>query len=188
MANTQISIDKNGTTTLATAGKYCDRNIDVIVEVSGEDAEPTQFTNLLKQRSTKIYLNQKISTTAGSMTTQNGAIVVEMDLTDYKTSNKPVWRFRGYTLAMLSMNYSIDGGSTWTSVNFYGTSSTPIDEYGDALYRFIYNTDAANLKVRFCLGVGGALGYSSAITSEDAVRNSGAIMTMNEPIGNGGVV
>lgn len=31
--NTQINIDKNGTTTLATAGKYCDRNIDVNVEV-----------------------------------------------------------------------------------------------------------------------------------------------------------
>lgn len=33
--NTQIEITQNGTTTLATAGKYCDRNIDVNVEVSG---------------------------------------------------------------------------------------------------------------------------------------------------------
>ena len=33
MANTQININKNGTTTLATAGKYCDRNIDVEVNV-----------------------------------------------------------------------------------------------------------------------------------------------------------
>lgn len=32
--NTQISITETGTTTLATAGKYCDRNIDVNVEVS----------------------------------------------------------------------------------------------------------------------------------------------------------
>jgi hypothetical protein len=31
--NTQINIAENGTTTLATAGKYCDRNIDVNVEV-----------------------------------------------------------------------------------------------------------------------------------------------------------
>jgi hypothetical protein len=30
--NTQIDITKNGTTTLATAGKYCDRNIDVNVD------------------------------------------------------------------------------------------------------------------------------------------------------------
>lgn len=33
--NTQINITENGTTTLATAGKYCDRNIDVNVEVAG---------------------------------------------------------------------------------------------------------------------------------------------------------
>ena len=33
MANIQIDITENGTTTLATAGKYCDRNIDVNVAV-----------------------------------------------------------------------------------------------------------------------------------------------------------
>ena len=33
MANTQIDITDNGTKTLATAGKYCDRNIDVNVAV-----------------------------------------------------------------------------------------------------------------------------------------------------------
>ena len=35
--NIQIDITENGTTTLATAGKYCDRNIDVNVNVGGED-------------------------------------------------------------------------------------------------------------------------------------------------------
>lgn len=35
MANIKIGITENGTTTLATAGKYCDRNIDVEVEVAG---------------------------------------------------------------------------------------------------------------------------------------------------------
>lgn len=34
----QINIDKNGTTTLATAGKYCDRNIDVNVNVPSDDS------------------------------------------------------------------------------------------------------------------------------------------------------
>ena len=33
MANIQVNITKNGTTTLATAGKYCDRNVDVNVNV-----------------------------------------------------------------------------------------------------------------------------------------------------------
>lgn len=41
MANTQINIGANGTTTLATAGKFCDRNIDVNVEVPASGINPT---------------------------------------------------------------------------------------------------------------------------------------------------
>ena len=37
--NTQINITENGKTTLSTAGKYCDRNIDVNVEVDTFDAD-----------------------------------------------------------------------------------------------------------------------------------------------------
>ena len=39
MKNIQIPITENGTATLATAGKYCDRNIDVQVEVPTFKAE-----------------------------------------------------------------------------------------------------------------------------------------------------
>lgn len=35
MDNIKIPILENGTTTLATAGKYCDRNVDVVVDVAG---------------------------------------------------------------------------------------------------------------------------------------------------------
>lgn len=35
MANIEINITDNGTTTLATAGKYCDKNVDVVVNVAG---------------------------------------------------------------------------------------------------------------------------------------------------------
>lgn len=41
MANTQINIGANGKTTLATAGKYCDRNIDVNVAVPASGITPT---------------------------------------------------------------------------------------------------------------------------------------------------
>ena len=43
--NTQINITENGTTTLATAGKYCDRNIDVNVEVASTDNHYDEFWN-----------------------------------------------------------------------------------------------------------------------------------------------
>lgn len=41
MANTQINVTANGTKTLATAGKYCDRNIDVNVNVPASGITPT---------------------------------------------------------------------------------------------------------------------------------------------------
>ena len=46
MANIGINITKNGTTTLATAGKYCDRNIDVNVDVAGGGGGNLDFSNL----------------------------------------------------------------------------------------------------------------------------------------------
>ena len=39
MENIQIPIVENGKVTLATAGKYCDRNIEVQVEIPTYEAE-----------------------------------------------------------------------------------------------------------------------------------------------------
>jgi hypothetical protein len=44
MANTQISINKNGTTTLATEGLYCDVDIDVNANVPTYEAELLEQT------------------------------------------------------------------------------------------------------------------------------------------------
>ena len=46
MANTQINIRTNGTTILATAGKYCDRNIDVNVAVPASGITPSGSINI----------------------------------------------------------------------------------------------------------------------------------------------
>lgn len=55
--NTQVNITENGTTTLATAGKYCDRNIDVNVNV------PTYETELAEQKAiTDSIVNGTITT------------------------------------------------------------------------------------------------------------------------------
>ena len=55
MANTQITISKNGKTTLATAGKYCDRNIDINVEVANiDDVVPTYWQSYLESKATEI--------------------------------------------------------------------------------------------------------------------------------------
>lgn len=44
MSNISIPITENGTTTLATAGKYCDKNVDVVVNVAGGGGDlPAEF-------------------------------------------------------------------------------------------------------------------------------------------------
>lgn len=55
--NTQINIAENGTTTLATAGKYCDRNIDVNTNV------PTYEMELAEQKTiTESIIDGTITT------------------------------------------------------------------------------------------------------------------------------
>lgn len=47
MSNISIPITENGTTTLATAGKYCDKNVDVVVNVAGGGDEiPEEAFNI----------------------------------------------------------------------------------------------------------------------------------------------
>ena len=62
--NTQVNINKNGTTTLATVGKYCDRNIDVNTNVptyEAELAEQTAREKALVDRTIVSYKNDTIT-------------------------------------------------------------------------------------------------------------------------------
>ncbi len=68
MVNHKINITKNSTTTLATAGKYCDRNIDVIADV------PTYETELEEQKAiTDDILDKSITEFTSDTLTRVGA-------------------------------------------------------------------------------------------------------------------
>lgn len=58
--NTQIDITKNGTTTLATAGKYCDRNIDVNVNVDGGGGADV-IADLVQGAMAGEYISDKVT-------------------------------------------------------------------------------------------------------------------------------
>ena len=62
--HTQINITESGTTTLATAGKYCDRNIDVNVNVptyEAEIAEQKAITDSILDGTITNYYNDSIT-------------------------------------------------------------------------------------------------------------------------------
>lgn len=54
MANTQIAVNKNGVVTLATAGKYCDRNIDINVNVEETYIVPSYWQSYLDTKAAEI--------------------------------------------------------------------------------------------------------------------------------------
>lgn len=191
MANTQIDISSNGTKTLLTAGKYCDRNIDVNVNVEsgGGEITPTQFTNLLTKSDTIITFNTRVGSTAGTTSTSNGAVLVEITLphfTSVNNSNCDLFRFRGLTPLNVNVDTSVDGGVTWTRKYLSSPNNYSPDEYGDAVFRLTHATDATgvnNLKARLTLSYGG--GTNAGVTEVNLAR---CLMTQNEPIGNGGYI
>lgn len=176
MANTQINIAANGTTTLATAGKYCDRNIDVNVDVAGKS---TQFTNLYDPSRVVIDKNTGYSSSTGYVVTSDSeSNYIKIPYTH--TAGAPAeLRMRGIGTVRSRFSFELwdaDGNIvTWGQLS--GLSKY-YDEYGDMVIDIgahttrVWNTLEFNFQYD---------GYSSAT---EAIE--GPIITINEPIGNGG--
>ena len=90
MANHKIAVTENGTKTLLTAGKYCDRNVDVVVNVPSLDTSDataaagnieygkTAYANVKKLTGTsrrKEYTGEIVSTVVGT----NAYVVLAQD-------------------------------------------------------------------------------------------------------------
>ena len=76
MANTQIDIAENGTKTLATAGKYCDRNIDVNINVPIPNAKSFAFTSPAAVAESYIKVVSGDADVAAHYADENAMVVV----------------------------------------------------------------------------------------------------------------
>lgn len=185
MANTQINITDNGTTTLATSGKYCDRNIDVNVDVSGK---PTQFTNLYDPANVTLKKVFSYSSSSGASITTDNYVNYIIIPYHHKANDPVALRVRGISMPVRDRQgfamYEADGETAVTWGQIATATTRTMDEYGDMVLTFGKTStfvtkewDYLHLNFQY-IGVN-----SSAPTAYD-----GAIITINEPIGNGGFV
>lgn len=182
MANTQINITENGTKTLATAGKYCDRNIDVNVNVTPKSPD---FVNVLEYADS-LEVNKKFATNGSYTTTQpNSCIAVTLDLrklpygNNLKRDNNEI-RFRGCSHGDSSFAQSEDGVSY--AAKELGIDIKEIDEWHDAIYKRGYITGPY---VRFNIYMASYSTSSNPVLADDFDPiAAGCIVTFNQPIGN----
>lgn len=197
MANHQITIKENITKTLLTEGKYCDRNIDVIVNVPSS-GEPTQFTNVLDLDTTIVKNGYRVTSTGYTATTEGVAVVFPITAGTHRLRARGKYTF-GFLDYSAYMSNSVGGSGFFT--NMYQSNATPtestfsgtivanyasfeekgfivgIDEYGDTFIDVIITKDCY---------FGFTLKDMSLVYPYGTFINP--IMTIDEPIGNGGIV
>lgn len=183
MANTQISITQNGKTTLATAGKYCDRNIDVNVDVAGK---PTQFTNLYDPANVTVCTRLDAYSSGLTYTADNYCNYIKIPF--HHVKNEPVvLRLRGIGTVrdrFASAVLASDGETRVMHYSFYEGSyfDMSYDEYGDTMITFKGNIITTYEWYYFVFN------FQYPCINQKATAQTGPIITINEPIGNGGYV
>lgn len=183
MANTQINVTENGTTTLATAGKYCERNIDVNVDVAGK---PTQFTNLYDPANVMVKKNVSASSSGITYADDDKSNAIKVPY-HHKAGEPVVMRIRGIGTVRDRMGCGLLKADGETRVNHYQFNNTTYflpeyDEHGDVMVTFKGNT--LTIEWYYFVFAFQYIGVNSGVTE----AKNGPIITINEPIGNGGYV
>lgn len=188
--NTQIAITSNGRTTLATAGKYCDRNIDIDVSVlvpPSEGGQPTQFTNLYDVANVTVNYRIDVSSSGATYTSDSNANYIKIPY-HHIAGDPVVLRLRGvgtvrdrYGMA----TFAEDGATTVKNYSLASSSTSYFtmgyDEHGDRTITFKGNL----LTTEWYYFV---FNFQYPGVNKSATAVTGPIITINEPIGNGGYV
>lgn len=179
--NIQIHIAANGTTILATAGKYCENNIDVSVNVP---QKATQFTNLYKPEN--VIMKKCVNGSSSGITYGDDNYCNVIKIPYHHLENEPiVMRIRGIGTVRDRMGCGTLAADGTTRVNHYQISSATYfdmtyDEHGDTVITFKGNPVATEWY--YFVFTFQYVGVNSGVTE----AKTGPIVTINEPIGNGG--
>lgn len=189
MANHKLSVTDNGTKTLLTAGKYCDRNIDVEVNVP-KGLQPTKFTNILELDTTIVKEGYRAVTDTYSETRDGVAIVVPLKkgTHDIRVRGKWAWQFLTVAISVAT------GGIARTNV-YFSTTTPTADAHGGAFlfnYSFDQNRGSFNIDeygdwyMTTTVSSDGWLAFTLKDMSAvfpDGTFSCNPIITIDEPIG-----
>ena len=212
------NITANGVKTLATAGKYCDRNIELnvnvpvpsgyikpsgnktitengthdvtnfanaVVDVAGK---PTQFTNLYDPANVVLKKYHSYSGSGGqSITTDNYVNYVIIPY-NHKAGEPVALRVRGLSVPVRDRNNFVMYNEREASVVTWGVlnsaTTKTVDEHGDVVLTFNNTSNFVTNAWKYLILNFQYIGENSGVSA----AKTGVIITINEPIGNGGHV
>lgn len=136
MANHKIIITENGTKTLTTAGKYCDRNIEVSTNVP-EGLKPTAYTNVLDLDTTFVKEGYRAITDTYSATTDGVliALFLKKGTHDIRVRGKWIWWFLAVQISAAISNLR---------TNAYFSTTNPTDAAHGGSLHIGYSIGALN--------------------------------------------
>lgn len=192
MGNHQIYIKENGTKTLLTSQKYCDRNIDVIVNVPTNEQETVQFTNIFELETTIVKEGYRVVSSGYTATPSGVAVVFPVTAGTHRI------RARGKYVFGLTQLYT-QGSIAAFHTNVYESNNTPTDttfsgtvvaNYKNDNSGLILNTDEnGDFYIDVTISADCYLGFTMKDMSVEYPTASfgNPIITIDEPVGNGGV-
>lgn len=164
-----LSVNENGTYDVTAKAS-------VVVEVPSSAPTPTQFTNIMTHASTEFKFNQ---TYAGATRNGMACVIIDLAALGITTQRKMEFRMRGLWVdAGFGSIMSSSDKTTWSARK--SMLGPTFDSYGDCMVTIssLNPTTYPYLLIAF-------RNTSAAATIDNY---AGAILTINEPIGNGGHV